>query len=173
MLTQKQETFCLEYFKTRDPDGSYILAGYSSKFADVNVHKLLKNTRVRQRLDELNQRAEDDAVAGVLERKKVLSEILRARMTDFIECGADGAWINIGLESTHSAALQEVTSRTEYDENGAHPTVITKLKLHDPVKSISELNKMGGDYPPERHVNLNVDVKFVIGRGYVTDGNNT
>jgi len=28
---------------------------------------------------------------------------------------------------------------------------------------------MAGDYAPEKHVNLNVNVKFVIGRGYVTD----
>ncbi len=28
---------------------------------------------------------------------------------------------------------------------------------------------MGGDYAPEKHLNLNVDVRFVIGRGYVTE----
>ena len=35
------------------------------------------------------------------------------------------------------------------------------------IQAIAELNKMGGDYAPEKHINLNVDVKFVIGRGYV------
>ncbi len=35
------------------------------------------------------------------------------------------------------------------------------------ITAIAELNKMGGDYAPEKHLNLNVDVKFVIGRGYV------
>ena len=37
------------------------------------------------------------------------------------------------------------------------------------ITAISELNKMDGSYAPERHINMNVNVKFVIGKGYVID----
>ena len=43
------------------------------------------------------------------------------------------------------------------------------ISARDRVLAIAEHNKMIGDYAPEKHLNLNVDVRFVIGRGYVTE----
>ncbi|KKN24864.1 hypothetical protein LCGC14_0890660 [marine sediment metagenome] len=149
-LTPKQERFTRNLFEGMSQREAYVQAGYSEKSAistiDENACRLAGDSKVVARLNNLNQQAIGDSVSTVVERKQRLTEIHRARLTDFVECGADGAWINIGLDSVHSAALQEITSKTEYDENGDKPTVITKIKLHDPVKSISELNKMDRIY---------------------------
>lgn len=142
LRNRRHEKFALALFQGMNQREAAIEAGYSIKTADAIASRLLKNVKISNRVLELQKASESTAVMTVMERKERLSEIARARLTDFVECGADGAWINVGLDSTHSAALQEVTSRTEYNEDGASPITVTKLKLHDPVKSISELNKM-------------------------------
>lgn len=92
---------------------------------------------------------------GVVERKQRLSEIARAKLTDFMELGQDGSWVNIGPETKYGGAIQEIHSRTEYDENGSKPTVHTSVKLHDPAKAIDLLNKMDKIYSPETLQNVN------------------
>lgn len=143
----RHERFALALFKGMSQKDAAIEAGYSPKSAIVNASRLLTKANIIKRVTELQSKAETDTIMSVTERKEKLSEIARARLSDFIEAGQDGAWINVGLDNVHSAALQEVTSRTDYDDDGSKPTVITKIKLHDPVKSISELNKMEGEYP--------------------------
>ena len=153
-LTQKQETFCQRYFETGHAGESARFANYSPKTAYVIAAENLLKPKIQNRLRELNQLAVDASVMGKLERKQRLSEISRARLTDFIEAGADGAWINVGLESLNSAGLQSVKSRTEYDKDGAHPSVITDIKLHDPVKAIVALNDMDDIGVPKNNINI-------------------
>jgi len=163
ILTQKQEDFCLRYFETRDPDASYIEAGYSPKFADVNVHKLLNTARIQERLYELRKRAEDATIATVVERKQKLTEILRGNLLDYEEVGADGSYLSIGKESPNTGAISEITSRTEYDKDGANAAIITKVKLHNPVQAIAELNKMERIYEPEGSVTIhNNQVNIIV-----------
>jgi hypothetical protein len=84
------------------------------------------------------------------EKLERLSEIARARMTDYMTMGADGSWCNVGPESPFPAAVCELKSRTEYDDKTSQSTVHTSVKLHDPVRAIAEMNKMVGDYEPEK-----------------------
>ena len=149
-LTQKQKTFCLKYFELRNATEAALAAGYSSRNARRIGSENLTKLDIKQRIDELNQKVEDDLVMNVLERKQRLSEIARARLTDYVTCGPDRDLISVGPESPNTAALQEITSRTEYDKDGAGAAVITKLKLHNPITAIDLLNKMGGDYPPSK-----------------------
>ena len=95
----------------------------------------------------------------VKERKERLTEIGRGRLTDYQESGQDGGWINIGPESPNTAALSEIVSTTKYDDDGAKPTLITRIKLHNPVNAIQELNKMERIYNDGATVNvLNVNI---------------
>lgn len=107
----------------------------------------MKHVEVKARIKELNEKAITDKVATVTECLERLSEIIRARYPDFVECGADGAWINIGPETPNAGAVAEIHSRTEYDEKTAKGMVYTSVKLHDPVKAIAELLKATGAYP--------------------------
>ena len=171
-LTQKQENFARYLFGGLSQREAWIKAGYSSNYApsiiDINACKLAATPKVKLRCNELNQKAEDDSVMGKLERKQRLSEIARARLTDFVEAGADGAWINIGLESVNSAALQSVKSKTEYDSEGTHPTVITDIKLHDPVKAMTVLNEMDDIGVPRNTINIITKEVIIDARNNLT-----
>ena len=168
-LTQKQDNFCLLYFKLGNASEAALQAGYSARsirnIASVNLTK----ANIIERIQELRDKAEDASVANVLERQQILTEIARARLTDYTTCGPDRDLIDVGPESPNTAALQEITSRTEFDKDGAGNAVITKLKLHNPMQAIDILNKMDKVYTDENEdksvkvqVNiLNVDTKAV------------
>jgi phage terminase small subunit len=150
--SQKQEKFALNLFSGMSQREAYKKAGYSTNFAvaivDSNACRLAKSNKVLARLKELNAKAENGRIMSVLERKERLSEIARTNLTQFMELGQDGSWVNLGAETPNTAAIQEIHSRTEYDDNGSKPTVYTSIKLHDPLKAIDLLNKMDGAYAP-------------------------
>jgi phage terminase small subunit len=164
-LTQKQETFCLKYFELGNASKAARLAKYSPKTAAVIGRENLLKPQIQARINELRQRTEDASVMGVLERKQRLTEIGRAKLTDFMELGQDGSWVNIGEETSKGGAIQEIHSRTEYDDNGSKPIVYTSVKLHDPMKAIDLLNKMDKLYSDgafiQNNVNRTVNI-FVI-----------
>lgn len=153
-LTQKQETFCIKYFELGNASQAARLANYSPKTAAVIGRENLLKPKIQERIQELRQRVEDDSVMNVLERKQRLSEIARSRLTDFMELGQDGSWVNIGSETPNGGAIQEIHSRTEYDDNESKPTVYTSVKLHDPMKAIDLLNKMDKLYTEGSTVNV-------------------
>ena len=64
----------------------------------------------------------------------------------------------VNIKGAHSAALQEVTV-TEFvgGPDGRAKDRSTKVKLHDPVKSMAELSKLDGAYPPSNVLKLEVE----------------
>lgn len=153
-LKASQEKFCLNYFKTGNATQSAIDAGYSKKAARSVASRMLTNANISNRLQQLSAKIESSAIMDVQERKERLSEIARARLTDFMELGADGSWVNIGPETKGSAAIQEIHSRTEYDKDGNAPTIYTSVKLHDAMKAIDLLNKIDRIYTDGTQVNI-------------------
>jgi len=153
-LTQKQETFCRLYFELGNGKEAALAAGYSPRTAKVIASENLSKPYLMEIIETLRQQAVDKSIGTVQERQQRLTEIYRARLTDFMTLGADGSWIDVGPENPHAGAIQEITSKTEYDENGEHPTVVTKVKLHDPVKAIAEQNKMDKIYSDNPVVNV-------------------
>lgn len=147
LKNKRHEKFALNLFQGMSQKDAALEAGYKSSRVDVTASELVRNSKIFNRILELQKKAESDAIMSVRERKERLSEIARARLTDYITCGPDRDLILVGPESPNTAAFQEVTSRTEFDKDGAGVAVITKLKLHEPIKAIAELNKMEGEYP--------------------------
>jgi len=150
-LTQKQIGFTQDYFSEVPPGQAY-MTHYKVKnmaVADVCASKLLKTTKISAYLQELRLKAESKLVMSKQEILERHSEIARAKITDFQTTGADGSWIDIGPENKHAGAIQEITSRTEYDKDGSNPSVVMKVKLHDPVRSMQEIAKLQGHYPKE------------------------
>lgn len=162
-LTQKQEMFCVKYFELGNATEAAVQAGYSPKTAYSIGNENLKKPEIRARIQELRKKVEDAAIMNVSERQRKLSVIARARLTDFIELGQDGSWVNIGPEVEGSGAIQEIRSRTEYDDKGAKPTVYTSVKLHDPIKAIDLLNKMDKIYSEGPQVNIdNRKIEIIV-----------
>lgn len=156
MLTQKQENFVRFVFEGMTQREAWKQAGYSCNYSmavlDVHASQLFHKDKVQIRYQELQKAADDASVMSVLERKQVLSEIGRGRLSDFIEAGMDGSWINIDKDKMNTAALQAIDSKTEYDDDGAHPTVVTKIRLHSPTQAIDLLNKMDKLYDDKINV---------------------
>lgn len=150
LKNSRHEKFALARFKGKTQRDAALEAGYSSKTIDPSASRLLRNVKIIDRVQELHKEAASDGIMSVRERKERLSEIARARLTDYITCGPDRDLINVGPDSPNTAALQEITSRTEFDANGAGVAVITKIKLLNPVPAIDLLNKMEGEYPASK-----------------------
>jgi len=154
--TQQQRGFVLDYFQGTLPGQAY-MTHYKVKsmaVADAAASRLLKLVKIQALLQALRQKAEDASVADVLERKQVLTEIVRGRLTDYMEAGADGTYITAGPETMNSAALCELKTRTKRDEAGNGETIFSKVKLHNPVSAIDLLNKMDKIYSDGANINI-------------------
>jgi hypothetical protein len=154
--TEVREKFCQLVFQGKAHIDAYVETHPACKSranANDSAKRMMKGQWVQKRLAELRQLAETAAVMQRQEILERLSEIGRARLSDFVEADSDGAHIKVGLESAHSAALQEVI--TETVNIGGRDTKavnrITKLKLRDPIPAIDMINKLRGDYAPEKH----------------------
>ena len=164
MLTSKQENFVINLLKGMNQSAAYQLAYgcKSANVAKVNASRLLTKANVKAKYEELTKQTESAAVMSVEERKARLSEIARARLTDYQESGADGAgYINIGKESPNTAAIAGIKSSTKFDENGNTGTLYTEVKLHNPIAAIAELNKMDNLYDDSAKLNVKIDNRKV------------
>ncbi len=145
---ERWEAFAIRLFEGKSVTQSAKEAGYSPRNAASIGSRLSRKVNIAARVTELQEAAASAKVMTVQERKERLSEIARAKYTDFSTAGPDGSWIDIGPDKPNSAAIKRVTSRTEYDKDGDHPSVIIAIELHPPVDAIKELNKMDGAYAP-------------------------
>ena len=79
-LSVKQEKFCLEFAKTGNQRQAYKAAGYvckSDASADASASKLLRNTKVKERLAELTEEIKDNSIADIKEMQEILTKIIR------------------------------------------------------------------------------------------------
>ncbi|KKM64638.1 hypothetical protein LCGC14_1499390 [marine sediment metagenome] len=150
-ITEKQRTFTLRVFEAKEDPGPIYFSIYKCKsmaVASACASRLLTNAKVAEFLQELQQQAQDDSVASVLERKQVLTEIIRGRFADFMT--------NLTPEKLKSAALQEIKILENVGPAGGKTTTI---KINDHTKAIDLLNKMEKLYGDG--VNLNVDARSI------------
>ena len=167
-LTQKQENFCLNVFQGMSQREAYIQSykpNYAITTIDANASRLASNEKVLKRLTELREKAQNNKIASVIERKEILSEIARASMTNFVEVGQDGAWFNIDNTNLNSRAIQSVQSKTILGKDGADDAVFIRVNLHNPIDAIKELNKMDGVYSDSAQININNDnreIKIIV-----------
>ena len=81
-LTLKQKKFADEYIISGNATESAIKAGYSSKYANTNVSKLLQNTTIKSYIDERLKEIESEKIADQQEVLKYLSAVMRGEMTE-------------------------------------------------------------------------------------------
>ncbi len=151
-LTIKQQNFARSIFEGHTQREAWGLAGYSTKYpvqvVDQNACYLASKDKVKVRLAELRAQVDSKAVAGVEERKKVLTEIVRGRLNQYVS----GNRINATAKDLNSAAISEVVTQEIQLGKGDDAAVVdvVKLKLRDPIAAIAELNKMEHVYEPDK-----------------------
>jgi phage terminase small subunit len=154
---QKQEKFCLEYMISGNATNAAIVSGYSKKTAAIIGFENLRKPKIMLRIAELQAIQEQKAILTKTEANKILTELARASLTDFMELGKDGSWVNIGAETKNGRAISEIHSRTEYDKDTESPTIYTSVKIHNPVDAIKEFAKINFWYDDAPKINVNID----------------
>jgi hypothetical protein len=69
--------------------------------------------------------------------------------------------VDVGPEKLNSAALKKVKSKTEYDENGSHPTLFTDVELESKLDAINVLAKLKGWLKTEGGNTVN-EIKILV-----------
>lgn len=94
-LTLKQQRFADEYIISGNATQSAIKAGYSKKYAATNTDKLLKNTNIKNYIDERLKELEDKAIAKQEEVLKYLTSVMRGESEEEVLYG-----VGEGVQST-------------------------------------------------------------------------
>ena len=81
-LNQRQIRFVQNYMKTNNITHSAIDAGYSPKTAHVQGCNLLKNTKVSEYINAINERLESDKIADIQEVMEYLTSVMRGEKKD-------------------------------------------------------------------------------------------
>ena len=161
-LTQKQETFCRLYFELGNGTQAALAAGYSPKTAYVIASENLNKPQISERIAAIRQQAIDASIGTVQERDQRLTEIYRARITDFMT--EDG--IKVSKDSPNVGAVSEITTKTKVYRRTGESFAITNLKLHNPISAIAEQNKRDKIYSDNPVVNVDnrrVEITVVSG----------
>jgi len=161
-LNARQKRFCEQYVIDLNATRAYreVYDVKDDNSAAVNGSKLLRNTKVAAYIkhlqDNLSQLTGITAASLLLELKKIAFSSVASlydewgKLKDFES-----------LTDDQKAALSEIISKeTTFGEDGR--SVETKIKLHDKLKAITELNKMlGFNAPDKKEVSLFSNIKII------------
>ncbi|MFC1987760.1 terminase small subunit [Chloroflexota bacterium] len=155
---QRWDRFAIALLEEPTGEAAAIKAGYSPKSARFLATRLRKNPYVIKRLKELQERIESEKIANVRERKEKLSEIIRAKVVDFLDENGQPV---ITKNSPHAGAVKEFYDRVKYDRNG-NPIRTRSIKLIDVIEAIRELNKIDGTYASQPFIQDNSQTINII-----------
>ena len=83
-MTLKQKRFADEYIISGNATKAAVKAGYSSKYANTNTSKLLKNTTIKSYIDERMKLLESETIANQQEVLTYLTSVMRGEHTEQI-----------------------------------------------------------------------------------------
>lgn len=166
LKNNRQEKFAQAIFKGKSQKDAAIIAGYSDKTAEVQGSRLLTNAKVKDRVAELFQKAEDKSIMSKRELAQMYTRMLHTKQSDFLTMGADGiCYHEIGPETTNQEALKKVKTRVVTVETGSGDAVVLTRRQFDevelePKKGVGEaLSKLMG-YDAIEQVNHSVNLHF-------------
>lgn len=154
-LTDKQENFCLEYVKDFNGAQAAIRAEYAKGSARVTASKLLTNANIQERIKELTQGDEDEAIKEFEAWKQRQLNRANANVLNFVDVHAGGIFIKDIHELSEDQ--QKLIKKVTYDQQRGGWAV----ELHDPQKADIELAKAMGWYKESpKDINISGEVQF-------------
>ena len=78
-MTAKQQRFCDEYLIDLNATQAAIRAGYSEKYANTNVTKLLQNTTIKEFIEKRMAEKQSELIADQDEVLKYLTSVMRGQ----------------------------------------------------------------------------------------------
>ncbi len=160
-LTPKQAEFVRQYLKTGNASEAMRRAysytsGWSQNALAVQASRQLAKPNVSLRIKELQDKANREAVADYEECCRILTEIARAALPDYMTSGG----LDLEKLKNNPRALQEIVVEATPDG------VRHKFKLRDPRAAIETLAKLRGYNAPEQSESREIkDITIRIVRG--------
>ena len=147
------------------------------------------NTSAIESIETITRHPRESQAGGITIKRPVVQEALRNTIfkrdgNQCLECGAtEDLQIDhiVSLSKggmtvlTNLQTLCETCNKHKAGGKKSQPVVITKIQLRNPIPAIAELNKMDGDYAPERHQVL-ADILIEVthrDKRQLTDGDST
>lgn len=81
-MNNRQQLFCEEYLKDLNATKAAIRAGYSEKTAYSQGQRLLKNVEIKNRLQEIREKIQDENIATIKDIEEFLSLSLNGEMEE-------------------------------------------------------------------------------------------
>ncbi len=81
-LNQRQKKFAEYYAQSGNASESARKAGYSAKYINSNVQKLLQNTAISEYIKELTDKMKDERIMTAKDRQVMLSDIARSEVNE-------------------------------------------------------------------------------------------
>jgi phage terminase small subunit len=148
-LTNLAQAFVLEYLKDFDGQRAARTAGYSEKTAKQKACALLKDARIQKSLADFRAERKIETVLTFDDRARILSEIARAKISDFIRVSGPGlVAINATENQVNQAALVKLKQKVLSEAQGGGR--VTDIELDNRIQAIRELNEMFGDHAPKK-----------------------
>lgn len=173
-LTDKQKAFCHYYIIDWNATKACILAGYSEKTAQqIGSENLLKPV-IQQYISEIQKDIAKEAGISMLSQILELKKIAYSNIADIFT-----EWTELekleDLTPEQKGAIVEIVHKKDIihkDEDTDIEIEFVKLKLHDKIRAIQEINKMLGYLAPEKKdittagekLNTTTTVEFVNAR---------
>lgn len=81
-MNARQELFCEEYLKDMNATQAAIRAGYSEKTAYSQGQRLLKNVEIKNKLQEIREKIQDENIATIKDIEEFLSLSMNGEMEE-------------------------------------------------------------------------------------------
>ncbi len=137
-LSQKQETFCLEYFSNRNATRAAIVAGYSEKTARAIAWENLTKPDIKRRLQQLRDMATSEKVMPEIMRKERLSEVAR---DDYKTPLTAKEVVGAITELNRMDGVYD--ERPQFNDNRQYTIVVSEEGMRDKVNALLSGRKPG------------------------------
>ena len=157
-LSNKQKAAAHEYIKDWNLTRALISAGYSVSYANAQGYKMLENVGFKEFVKEIQKDMAKEA--GI----SMLSQILELKKVAYSNiAGIFKEWTKLedlnNLTTEQKGAIMEISHKKHIIGDTNIETEFVKLKLHDKLRAIQEINKMLGYYEPEK---IDHNIKTVV-----------
>ena len=155
-LPPKQELFCNYYVESRNATQSYKRA-YANNESSINSLgamgcKLLRNNKIRKRIDQLTKEIHLDAHIKPMVVLNEYADLAFNNIADMIN--SDGTMKELKkLTRGQKKSIKKIkrTENKRYGKDGevVGETVVTEIELHDKIKALDSLANFTGVLKPE------------------------
>lgn len=157
-LPPQHRKLVVEYLKSWDGHkyhitNAAIAAGYSKKTAYSAGSRALKRVEIQDAINTILRKRMDPDICSINEVDGILSEMIRAKPSDYVELLPDGEEVcSYTRDSKNQNAVKTVLRRMHStgSGDGKHDVVVAGVELHDKPRCIDIFYKRFNAYPRDR-----------------------